>query len=567
MDGDTFVEFDEQPGPTNTSTSFGWAHLIYDFAGKDDQGLHVDWKYKGTYYHTSETTNPEQGGTAMQPILRYYNNAWRYYNGNILSQNDTRNNNNWKAVADGTDIYVVYEKPVIPMGGTPSPSEDSPQPDTPYILKESVSNTDGTNTLSLSVTGSREPMITEKVADVIVILDLSSSMRRDIGSQTAYDNPQNGYYQYVENSRYYQAKQAVQKLADKLYEVNGTDGEQYRMGLVTFSNKATIRQYPTESKSQFQSVLDGITAYEGSGTNWEHSLQLANQMATASDRATYIVFITDGEPSVRQTRGNLTNEQLSGNNVAGQVGNPSYNPANEGDIFHGGLSGGNFFNRNGDNSTPDFRDYFGSATFGGLMNNDVWDARNRDAAVDEVASILGHNKGFYAIGVSSDVNYLGDFTAAAGVDSNHYKLVTSATAFQEVVDDILEELDINGVSGQANVKVYDGITDLTQTISKVNQTEDNRLLGVDGDFKYYKSTAPADWSTWTTAQKAAYALGVEYAGSSETPTEYASYTQDEIDAYNLGKNISFAEWTTRETDGCKAAAYNTETGAVEWNMG
>lgn len=115
-------------------------------------------------------------------------------------------------------------------------------------------------------------------------------------------------------------------------------------------------------------------------------------------RATYIVFITDGEPSVRQTRGNLTNEQLSG------VNNTS-NPAAEGDIFHGGRSGGQFFDNTWDKNTPDFRDYFGSATFGGLMNNDVWDARNRNAAVDEVASILGHNKGFYAIGVSRDVNY------------------------------------------------------------------------------------------------------------------------------------------------------------------
>ncbi|MBR2729157.1 MAG: VWA domain-containing protein [Lachnospiraceae bacterium] len=562
MDGDTFVEFDEQPEPTNTSTSFGWAHLIYDFAGTDDQGLHVDWKYIGTYYHTSETTNPQQGGTAMQPILRYnrINNkdAWRYYDGAIDTYGPVRQDQNWHEVADGSDIYVVYEKPVIPTGGAPSPSENSPQPDTPYILKESTPNTDGTNTLSLSVTGSRKPMITEKVADVIVILDLSSSMRRDIGSQTAYDNN----YQTVTNSRYYQAKQAVQKLADRLYAVNGTDGEQYRMGLVTFSNKATIRQTPTEDKDTFQSVLDGITRYEGSGTNWEHSLQLANQMAVASDRATYIVFITDGEPSVRQTRGNLTNEQLSGVNGTG-------NPGQEGDIFHGGRSGGRFYDDGGwgaDTTTPDFRDYFGSATFGGLRNNTIWDARNRNAAVDEVASILGHNKGFYAIGVSSEVNYLGDFTSAGGVDANHYKLVTSPTAFDEVIDDILEELDINGISGQANVKIYDGITDLTQTISKVNQKE-GRLIGVDGNFVYYKSTAPTNWSTWTAAQKAAYALGVEYADSSETPTEYASYTQDEIDAYNLGKSISFSEWTSREADGCAAAVYNTVTGAVEWNMG
>ena len=564
MEGGTFVEFDQQPAPTNTSTDFGWAHLIYDFAGTDDQGLHVDWKYKGTYYHTSETTNPEQGGTAMQPILRYNNinnkNAWRYYDGAIDTYGPLRVDSNWHEVADGSDIYVVYEKPVIPMGGHPTLSGDGPDPDKPYILKESVENGDGTNTLSLSVTGSRAPMEPDKVADVIVILDLSSSMRRDIGSSTAYDNN----YQTNANSRYYQAKKAVQTLADTLYGLNGTE-EKYRLGLITFSNKATVRQTPTADQNQFQAVLDGITGYEGSGTNWEHSLQLANQMNVPSDRSTYIVFITDGEPSVRQTRGDLTNEQLSGANY-------TQNPAQEGDIFHGGLSGGRLFisySNPPDTTTPDFRDYLGSATFGGLENKEPWDTRNRNAGIDEVASIVGHDKGFYAVGVSRDVNKLGDFVQAGGVDADHYQLVTSPTAFDGVINSILAELtDLDGQSGQANVKIYDGITDLTQTIAKVNQ-EENRLIGAEGNFKYYKSTAPENWNTWTAAQKAAYALGVEYANSSETPTEYASYTQDEIDAYNLGKNINttFSEWTSREADGCAEAVYNTETGAVEWNMG
>ncbi|MDO5138546.1 MAG: vWA domain-containing protein, partial [Oscillospiraceae bacterium] len=561
MDGDTFVEFDEQPSPTDTSTSFGWAHLIYDFSGTDDQGLHVDWKYSGTYYHTSVTTNPTQGGTAMSPILRYNNNAWRYYTGTVDTYGPFRQDSNWHEVANDSDIYVVYEKPTIPMGGEPTLTAIGHEPDNPYILKESVENQDGTNTLSLSVTGSTAPMEAEKIADVIAILDLSSSMRRDIGSNTAYDNN----YQTVTNSRYYQAKNAVQTLADTLYGLNGTDGQKYRLGLVTFSNKGTVRQTPTSDQDEFQEVLDNITAYEGSGTNWEHALQLANQMAVASDRSTYIVFITDGEPSVRQTRGDLTNEQLSGVNNTG-------NPAQEGDIFHGGRSGGRFFDNNNawnqDTTTPDFRDYLGSATFGGLMNNDVWDARNRDACIDEIASIVGHNKGFYAIGVSSDVNKLGDVVTAGGVDSDHYQLVTSASAFEGVITSILNELtDLDGNSGQADVQIYDGITDLTQTISKVNQNENNRLLGVDGDFKYYKSTAPTDWSTWTTAQKAAYGKGVEYAGSDATPEGYASYTQDEIDAFNLGKSITFTEWTTREADGCAAAVYNNDTGAVEWNMG
>ena len=67
-------------------------------------------------------------------------------------------------------FLTVYEKPVIPTGGNPTLTANGHDPDDPYILKESVENGDGTNTLSLSVTGSRAPMEAEKVAVSLEIL-------------------------------------------------------------------------------------------------------------------------------------------------------------------------------------------------------------------------------------------------------------------------------------------------------------------------------------------------------------------------------------------------------------
>ena len=46
------------------------------------------------------------------------------------------------------------------------------------------------------------------------------------------------------------------------------------------------------------------------GTNWEDALDYANNMAVDPDRATFIIFVTDGDPTFRMTRGEGTNEEL-----------------------------------------------------------------------------------------------------------------------------------------------------------------------------------------------------------------------------------------------------------------
>lgn len=635
MSGDTFVEFDEQPSPTDTSTELGWAHLIHDFYGTGDDGKAFQYRYAGTYYSANgETDTPVSDGVQIQPLLRYNENRWKYFDRMDyanLSMNAANSlitsNQNWKQVNDGSDIYLVYEEPKVTPGGTPTLKVDGQLPDAPNILKESVENEDGTNTLSLSVTGSTEPMVAEKVADVIVILDLSTSMSRAIDSRDKYTD-----YQSNTNSRFYQAKQALQKLADELYDRNDESGEpQYRLQLITFSNKATVKlAEPTADREAFQSVLDGITAHDTEeGTNWEHSLMVANQQDLPLDRATYIVFITDGGPTVRQTRLNLTDVQLDG-----YVQNDKND---HGDIFHGGLNNGSFYN-NSNGYQADrlhFRDYLGNGSFGGIMDDPVWNLRNRTAAVDEVKSIIGHDKGFFAIGVSNDAASLETFVTSdeeCGLSEDHYELVSSESHFLSAIDKVLD--DLNGITGQSDVRMFDGITDLTQTISKVNQ-EENRLIGADGNFTYWKSNPPqATWdevkATWTNDQKAGFNSGVAYAGQTGTPDDYAHWSKEKKatfelgkqsvtasgqaaktpadlwakvwqtwdkslkDAYNtgveyigsdntsegyngwsdekkaayvIGKKVTFSEWTTREADGCAPADYNTESGAVEWNMG
>ena len=127
------------------------------------------------------------------------------------------------------------------------------------------------------------------------------------------------------NSRYYQAKQAVLKLANNLYQQNTDSGKDLiRMGLVTFAGTATVQQELTDDKDVFLSKVNAISRYEGKGTNWEYAIKKANEMSVDPGRATFVIFVTDGEPTASQSRFALSNSRLRSN------------------IFMAGTNGGGF---------------------------------------------------------------------------------------------------------------------------------------------------------------------------------------------------------------------------------
>lgn len=446
----------------------------------------------------------------------------------------------------GDVINVVYKKKNTPTkGGAPLVDTTSQQADPPSILKKSVENGDGTNTLSLSITGSQAPAKLVKLADIIVIFDRSGSMNYNMagslvqGYGTAYSNWNN-------NSRIKQAYDALDGFAENMLSKQNSKGEPLvRMSLVSFSDTAKVESGFTSDKDELMSAVQNLVA-EG-GTNWEHALQLANNefrlaadennvgaMELDPNRATFVVFVTDGQPTFRLTRDNVKNNQFFENDESKR-----------------------------DISTGSYLTYhvFGHG------NADHYD-RDYSAALKEAKSIVKKEKILYSIGISGDeseLDNLGQLISEAGAGENHSVVVSTQDKLIEAFDDIAEK--ITGYTGQADIKMLDGITGLTNTISKVNQTDDNRLLGVDGDFTYWKSSAPEDWGTWTSEQKDAYTQGMDYANSSSTPEGYENWPSGQKTAFQAGKNAAFTEWTSREADGCAEAVYNTENGAVEWDMG
>lgn len=118
-------------------------------------------------------------------------------------------------------------------------------------------------------------------ADIVLVLDKSGSM---------------------EGSRDTNAKNAATALAQKLLtDANATLPleQQVQMAVVTFSDRAQIASQFTISSGDIGAA---VNARPDGGTNWEDALKTANNLSSGRSGAQkYIVFLSDGDPTFRNT--------------------------------------------------------------------------------------------------------------------------------------------------------------------------------------------------------------------------------------------------------------------------
>lgn len=412
------------------SNSASPAYLIYDIDG---------YEYDHTYlsYYSNWRWNTQN----IVPQLRRYNSGWGYStNGNNWSYLSTSN-------ADRKDeIYVVYKKKnAIVQGGTPTVKQSGnvDPPVAPRIDKTSTPNGDDTNTLALSLISDTAKLEVEKLADVIVVFDVSGSMNT---------NDMNG-------TRLAAAQTAVNTLAEHLAEKkNSNDEPLVRMSLIQFSTKASrvvtnLIDLDNAGKATIQSAVNNLSA--GGGTNWDHALQLANEQAGLdSGRATFVIFVTDGDPTFRNTRMDVTDNEL------------------QDDINN---------------------QYYLSDNVYGLGYDDYLN-RCYNTAVQQGLAIRAARKNLYTIGISNSVTKVETFNSDVG--GNGAYLANDSAALQQAFADI--EASISGALGWGNIQMTDGITNLSNTVQKTG------LTTVGGDFTYWMAPAPENWASMTAAQKEAY---------------------------------------------------------------
>ena len=343
----------------------------------------------------------------------------------------------------------------------------------PEHEKTLTENEDGSYTIGLTVTGETEEVISTKKVNVIITLDISGSMN-DNGSTTvtyeattstsgtlyglvdgeyvklSYSNSQRRYYYttgnsnsriYYDGTRYKKnettekrlaaAQAAVNSLAESLLANNGGNNpaDTIEISLVTFSTHASIAKQPTTSLSEFERVVNGLSA--NGGTNWEEALKKISTVNFNDNDETYVIFVSDGNPTFYTTDAN----------------NHDYNSQYQ--------------------------------AYGSGQEDATNISRSYNAAVDDAKAIVDSGAKFYTIGAYGNVDRMESLTTAAGAPKSNYYSAIDTEQLQEALNAILQDIKS---AGFGSAKITDGTTSHVATSTGVSH-----LLTVDKDsFKYYK---------------------------------------------------------------------------------
>lgn len=285
--------------------------------------------------------------------------------------------------------------------------------DGPDVEKIVTDNGDGTRKIKLELTGKVNTTHEVTKANVLVVLDLSGSMDYKAGTTT----------------RLKAAKSAVNSVANTLLGKNGQNeapADLVEMGLVTFGTKAYTKLTKTTSKDVFTQTVDGLSVYTGinAGTNWEAALAAAKDFDFGDNDKTYVIFVSDGNPTFRNTYGNY---------------------------------GYSFW---GESEYYDDYGVYGD----GSDTNATNVQRAYEQSRDEARSIVDSGRELYTIGCFGNVDRMQELTSFAynGTDSGKYYSASDATQLSEALNEIATA--ISNSLGQSNVTVTDGVTSLS-TIS------------------------------------------------------------------------------------------------------
>ncbi|MBQ6478582.1 MAG: VWA domain-containing protein [Erysipelotrichaceae bacterium] len=429
-------------------------YLIYDIEGYEFDSAHLG----------------SRTGTRIYPMLRKNYGDIEYRTTND-SWNDLRNN-----------IYMVYKKKTeATSGGTvPAPQEETwPEgDDAPQFSKSSTYNDDGTNTIALSIAAAEKTIENKSKANVIVVFDSSGSMAWNMDGSQKQNVPAN-------DQRIKKAKDALAAMATTLEGKTDASGNNLvKLALVDFDTSAIRVGTWTSQASAFtgNNYLGKCTS--GGGTNWEKALSIANRIANSdSDAATFIIFVTDGDPTFRVSRGDVADSVLNGTNMM----NTSFYASND-YLFGDGSNDPNPYNLN-------FK-----------------------AAVEEVKSIALKNKTFYAIGVSNDVTKVKNLVTEAGLPESNAVLATNESELNIAFENIAQS--ISSALGFGDVHITDGITELTNAEMKVMQTVDPN------SFKYYR------WG----------GEGNKYGADEAHMTEWTTREADHCEAATYDKDGGAVHW-------------------------
>ena len=387
--------------------------------------------------------------------------------------------------------------------------------------KTKTENTDGTTTLSLTVTG--DVTTTTAKANVVVVFDTSNSMSSNTnagGYNATNSTSSTGLYGLVEGEylsltrrtvsgsyHYYYtkggteheytgqryswdnnqerleaAKYAVNMLGSSLLAYNTKEGyanDTIQMALVNFATNANVvgantNNGITTSKDTFESRVNGLSYYDSSSpraaTNWEEALTLANTINFGDSDPTYIIFVSDGNPTFRSTR-----DVVMGDGV-----------------LHTYTDDGRHYNT---------YNVYGTGSESSTENIN----RCYYAALPASKAIVDARKELYSIGIySRSLDRVKTLITTAGAPEGNYFPAGDTDDLVDALNKIMEDIQKAGIS---NATINDPTTNQVATSSSIAN-----LLDIEKDnegkpiFTYYRTVngTRTEWkSTDTPAPPAA----------------------------------------------------------------
>ena len=317
--------------------------------------------------------------------------------------------------------------------------------DAPVHSKTLTSNGDGTYTIALSVTGSRESSETTSAskANVILVVDTSNSMNGSSGETNASGQP---------ISRIAAEKDALTKddgIIDKLLAQN-VPGDSVRsdiieVAVVNFGTEGHTAQTWTTNGTTLKNTINGLTT--STGTNWEGALQIAKDLADAKKQVQpnediYVIFLTDGEPTTDETRArNNHNVNTKYDEEWGYASDDARAIVSAGYTFYGLFTWGSSSNSSGFSQPP-------------------------SAFLKSLVQYAYTGTGSYNSSLSSDY-------------AEYYTNASSTTSLINALSQIVHNIT-TGV-GYTNVELEDGVT--AMTASSVKASAGGKVTGL----KYYRS--------------------------------------------------------------------------------
>lgn len=302
-----------------------------------------------------------------------------------------------------------------------SPEDSLGEPAHRKYIKD---NGDGTYQLSLDVTGKTmtQTETEQKPVDVILVVDKSASMNEPIVAG-----------QDQSTTRLAVIQNLVKNMATELLPA----GTQNRMSVVTFSSATTsgdkddsyvqtrykykdaqTKQGWTSSEASIHNAINNITP--SGGTNWEAGLYEANQLISSrrEDALTFVVFLSDGDPTFRYTDSNWS-----------------------GGWLYDGASGAGYTQGTG-NSDPNSNNYNHALIEAEKIPNDVK---------------------FFSVSIGGDANKMQNFAndlELKGKDATYYD-GKDAASLENAFDNIIETIT---TSGYTNVTITDTLSEYAEFV-------------------------------------------------------------------------------------------------------